>query len=324
MLQSILNCRKKMNSLMKITRSQILFGSTLNGSTVRGTFIRDAGNVSKSGDAKTRVLPAGRLYPEVTQTLSKDGYPIYRFKRPDRNMFNKRPKIRKRVSRIASEPRELGMEGDLDWPSMWPTAKTFVPSAVPLPLRQSYESKPGRVPRQKYANTELMKIANFLHLTPIAITRHCAAIKKFCTKWPQGLDDDQEVRANFPVTYVTKDYLHSSQTIRDFRAREVKLCVNINDLNLDDRQRDKMIRLCGYRYNAETQIITIKTDQCPMKLQNRDYADYLMTALYFESRKCEKWEADRPESEDYLEESIEQLDAYRLEIEKKLGLSATG
>lgn len=302
--------------------------SQLIGTTNMQAFARSISGVSKSfskpdrsTEKNTRVIPAGKLYPEVVQNISKDGFPIYRFKRPDRIIFDARPKLRKRVSRIATAPRELAMTKDLDWPSMWPTAKTFVPSAVPLPLRQSYESKPGKVPRGKYANTELMKIANFLHLTPIAISRHCKAIKKFCTKWPEGLDTDQEVREHFPATYVTEDYLHSSQNIRDIRARVVKLKVDINDLELDDRQRDKMIRLCGHRYDKDSQVITITTNQCPMRQQNQDYADYLLTALYFESKKYEKWEAEKPEWEDSKEENLEILEAYRLEMEKKLGLA---
>lgn len=67
------------------------------------------------------------------------------------------------------------MKPDQDWPSVWPTAKIFRPSVVPLPLYQGYDQK--RAPPYKYANAELMKIPNFLHLTPEAIRRHCAAIK---------------------------------------------------------------------------------------------------------------------------------------------------
>ena len=51
----------------------------------------------------------------------------------------------------------------------------------------------------KFANTELMKIPNFLHLTPPVIRRHCAAIKKFCTPWPAGLETDEAVEKHFPL-----------------------------------------------------------------------------------------------------------------------------
>lgn len=70
------------------------------------------------------------------------------------------------------------MPTDQDWPSVWPTARTFHPASVPLPLHQGFVPPgKGKAPPNKFANTELMKIANFLHLTPPAIKRHCEAIK---------------------------------------------------------------------------------------------------------------------------------------------------
>lgn len=59
-----------------------------------------------------------------------------------------------------------------DWPSVWPAAASFKPSVVPLPVRQGFYEKRGSPPA-KHANLELMKIPNFLHLTPPAIERHC-------------------------------------------------------------------------------------------------------------------------------------------------------
>ena len=43
----------------------------------------------------------------------------------------------------------------------------------------------------KWANPELMKIPNFLHLTPPVVARHCQALGKFCTPWPQGLETEE-------------------------------------------------------------------------------------------------------------------------------------
>merc|ERR1712010_189660 len=57
----------------------------------------------------------------------------------------------------------------------------------------------------KYANTELMKVVNFLHLTPPVVSQHCAAIAKFCTPWPKGLETDEDVEKHFPLTVVTSD-----------------------------------------------------------------------------------------------------------------------
>ncbi len=72
------------------------------------------------------------------------------------------------------------MSVDQDWTNVWPTRSMFKQSAVPLPVRQGYVknlSENGGLPPEKYANTELMKIPNFLHLTPLHIKKQCAAIK---------------------------------------------------------------------------------------------------------------------------------------------------
>ena len=78
------------------------------------------------------------------------------------------------------------MKPDQDWASVWPAAKTFHPASVPLPVRQGYTHLKGQVVPGKYANVELMKVPNFLHLTPPAIQKQCEALKKFCTPWPKG------------------------------------------------------------------------------------------------------------------------------------------
>ena len=69
---------------------------------------------------------------------------------------------------------------DQDWTNVWPTTSTFKHSAFPIPVRQGLvknliENK--GLPPEKYANTELMKIPNFLHLTPPHVKKHCEAIK---------------------------------------------------------------------------------------------------------------------------------------------------
>ena len=83
--------------------------------------------------------------------------------------------------------REKKMKPDQDWPSVWPGPRTFHPASVPLPVRQGFAKLRGQVVPGKYVNTELMKIPNFLHLTPPAIKRQCEALKKFCTAWPEGI-----------------------------------------------------------------------------------------------------------------------------------------
>ena len=78
------------------------------------------------------------------------------------------------------------MKPDQDWPSVWPGPKTFHPASVPLPVRQGYAKLKDQVIPGKVANIELMKVPNFLHLTPPAIQKQCQALKKFCNPWPKG------------------------------------------------------------------------------------------------------------------------------------------
>ena len=79
------------------------------------------------------------------------------------------------------------MKPTQDWGSVWPSHRTFQPSAVPLPIRQGVIQQKGQITPAKYANPELMKIPNFLHITPPMIKRHCNKLKEFCTPWPEGM-----------------------------------------------------------------------------------------------------------------------------------------
>lgn len=178
-------------------------------------------------------------------------------------------------------PRSLEMPTDQDWGNVWPGPRSFHPATVPLPVRQGYVEKgvsPG-----KFANAELMKIPNFLHLTPPVIKRQCEALKKFCTPWPKSLDSEEKCEAYFPLEVASSDYCHSSPTIRDNLARIVTVKFKLAALNLGGRAKDKFLRLVGDRYDEKSDVVTIVTDRCPLKKQNYDYAMYLITALYHES-----------------------------------------
>ncbi|XP_012224699.1 small ribosomal subunit protein mS35 [Linepithema humile] len=188
-------------------------------------------------------------------------------------------------------PRTTEMVIDQDWPSVWPGTRTFHPASIPLPLHQGYKEKGA--PPGKYANAELMKIPNFLHLTPPAIQRHCEALKQFCTEWPTALENEEKCAKHFPVEIITSDYCYSSPTIRDPLARIVSLQVKLSSLHLDTHAKDKLLRLLGNKYNPETDIITITTDRCPTRKQNLEYARYLLTAVYHESWRVEPWEAEK-------------------------------
>ncbi|GAU98195.1 hypothetical protein RvY_09374 [Ramazzottius varieornatus] len=188
-------------------------------------------------------------------------------------------------------PRSQKMHVDQDWTNVWPTATSFKPSVVPLPVRMGFAYK-GANP-DKYGNAELMKIPNFLHLTPAAIKKHCAALKKFCTPWPEEIADDAACDRYFPAQVITSTYCHSGTSIRNSKYRIVSYKVPLSRLNLDSHARDKFLRLLGDRYDRHTDQITIITDRCPTRKQNYEYAKYLLTALFHESKKTEPWEHEK-------------------------------
>ncbi|EEB16518.1 28S ribosomal protein S35, putative [Pediculus humanus corporis] len=192
-------------------------------------------------------------------------------------------------------PRTKKMSTDQDWSNVWPGPKTFHPAAVPLPLRQGYNKKGA--PPGKFGNAELMKIPNFLHLTPPAIKKHCEALKKFCTQWPEELETDEDLEKHFPIEIITSDYCHSSPFIGDPLGRIVSLRVKLKNLNLDKHAEDKLLRLVEDRYDPKTDYITITTDSCPIKKQNYEYAQYLLTAIVYESWKEEPWEKEKTDQD---------------------------
>ncbi|KAF7390969.1 hypothetical protein HZH66_009449 [Vespula vulgaris] len=211
---------------------------------------------------------------------------------PQRNKINVVKK--QESSNIHSRCDDMSI--DQDWPSIWSGARSFNPNIVPLPLRQGYV-KGKRVPPSKYGNAELLKIPNFLHLTPPAIKRHCEVLKQFCTSWPKELDTDEKCNQHFPLDIITSDYCYSSPTIREPLARIVSLKVNLNSLTLDSHAKDKLLRLVGNKYNPETNIITITADRCPTRKQNLEYIEYLLVALFHESWHTEAWEAEKSEAD---------------------------
>jgi len=246
--------------------------------------------------------------------------------------------MQKRRQVVTPPPRSASMTPDQSWGDVWPAARTFHPATVPLPIRQGVVQTKRQVVPSKYANAELMKIPNFLHLTPPVISTHCSAISKFCTEWPKGLDTEEDIENNFPITITTSDYLNSNSSIRDRRARIVTYKINVDSLALDSHARDKIIRLVGDRFNEETREITVTADRCPYRGQNEDYCKYLLTALYHESWTVEDWESkavqdkevfeteegDKREAlEDLLNNGEDELRIlrYKEEVRKLLGLT---
>ena len=159
----------------------------------------------------------------------------------------KRQLKRRGGAMIPPPQRADRMKPDQKWGDVWPAARTFHPAVVPLPVRQGVVHQKAQVVPSKHANAELMKIPNFLHLSPPVVKMHCAALAQFCTPWPQGLDTEEDIEAHFPLTLTYSDYLNSSSSIRDRRSRIVQIKINIKSLPLDDHAKDKLIRLVGDR-----------------------------------------------------------------------------
>jgi hypothetical protein len=65
----------------------------------------------------------------------------------------------KLAMRVMLEDDDVGVDPDQSWGSDCSTPGTFHPATVPLQTTD-------QVVPSKYANAELMKIPNFLHLTP--------------------------------------------------------------------------------------------------------------------------------------------------------------
>ncbi|KAI1727007.1 mitochondrial ribosomal subunit protein [Ditylenchus destructor] len=219
-----------------------------------------------------------------------------------------------------NKPRKLNMTLDQHWTEIWPTAATFKHSVVPLPIRMGFRRHPQRkAPPAAEANLELMKIPNFLHLTPPHIAQHCNAIKRFCTPFPEELasiHDDQDppvrmdknqrsrlkemrekgiemnsiIRNYLPLSVQYSDFVHQGTSLKDVRSRVVTISLNIEALKLDEHATDKLRRIAAKYMSHDENVITIVCERCPTRKQNRDYADYLLTALFFESQRFELWE----------------------------------
>lgn len=236
-------------------------------------------------------------------------------------------------------PRSTRMSTVQDWKSVWPAARMFHPAIVPLPIHMGsttsffVQSLTGAAP-DKWANTELMKIPNFLHLTPPHIKAHCKAIKKFCTPWPDNLaKDDEECWRHFPIEFAFREHVHAAPTIRDPKARIVRVSFKLSSLPLDKhaKYKAKKILLASKpimydealksekvppRYDPETDLVTLYSDKLPLKMQNYEYLKYVITALFFESWKVEPWEETDATPEDWDEYQITKSPSHAKAIEK--------
>ena len=98
---------------------------------------------------------------------------------PGHTKVEEKKKETRRVRNQQSELRYKRLNDGGKWVDVWPTAKSFNYSVSPLPVRMGLieaTENDGVVPG-KYANTELMKIPNFLHLTTHHVKNHCKQLK---------------------------------------------------------------------------------------------------------------------------------------------------
>lgn len=155
---------------------------------------------------------------------------------------------------------------------------------------------------------------------------------EFCTPFPQELiDQPQLVAEHLPLTIRYNDFTHQGTSLRDARARVVTVEFKVAALKLDPHGEKKFIQLLGRRYDEATGVATILADRCPTRRQNRDYAHYLITALYHESMRVEEWEraASQRSEGDFLEvrptgyRVPTDVDAYKREAMARLGLAPT-
>ncbi|TRY78524.1 hypothetical protein TCAL_13636 [Tigriopus californicus] len=180
------------------------------------------------------------------------------------------------------------MPVDQDWEAVWPGPRTFHPSAVPLPVRQGFVQHKMGVRPPKRANIELMKTPNFLHLTPPVVKKQATTLKELCTPWPPG-----NCFKAFPVLSTTTDYLNTSSSIRDARARQVDFEVSVDALTPDPRIRENIrILLDIPPQRGAGATFKFLAANCPTRKQNLDHAEFLLTAIYFESRKNDVLDRD--------------------------------
>merc|ERR1712168_357534 len=98
----------------------------------------------------------------------------------------------------------------------------------------------------KSVNVELLKISNFLHLTPAHVEKHCQALQQFCTEWPEGLDTEDDFDKHFPVEVTTQDFVYN-WSLRDEWSKVNVVKVKLASLHLDEHGRDKTVRLAEGR-----------------------------------------------------------------------------
>ena len=174
---------------------------------------------------------------------------------------------------------------DEDWTHVWPVSRVFDHHVVHLPLRAGAKTF-GNEPRpNSISNQELMKVPNFLHLTPKHIEMHIKALKPLCTRWPTSMTE-----SSFPVRFRTYNFLRPGGSTLHPRSHAVEMTVDINAIPLFVEKRQKLLAIVGKRCHPRSQKLVLKSDTLPSRKLNKDHLKYQLLALYSEVAKTEDWE----------------------------------
>lgn len=87
------------------------------------------------------------------------------------------------------------------------------------------------------------------------------------------------------VQYETRGYYYAYGSTPPPDQRRVVLRVHVRNLSLSADQRDKLLGMCGSRYDAATDVLQIEWDRLPIRSQNKIYLGNLLAELLAEARR---------------------------------------
>ena len=68
--------------------------------------------------------------------------------------------------------------------------------------------------------------------------------------------------------------------------RFIKASFKVGDLNMTKKQKERLIFLCGERYDKKTDIVKIRVDSHPTKIDNYKRLEEIMEELYMEALRA--------------------------------------
>lgn len=226
-------------------------------------------------------------------------------------------------------------------------------STIPFDVRfgfNCYGTQPFR-----YGNIEMAKNPHFLHLTPIAIKRHCKELKEFMTPFPKNILSKNSRFVEFPLVVKSSDYIGTRSDMADPRSQKVEMRVPLSILNLSVKAKIKLIdmiqshenrsrqslyvrwqtrqkpRGVAYamlvRYDPVDQVIVISSNDLPLRNQNRDYVIGLLERLVLTAKNNYKWEENLVFSDKFHsvhdKKHLEELNIAKRENYEKMGFDVS-